>query len=225
MAEMLNESLKAQVTEALSPIQKPVEIVVFTSSLHLGDQEIGYQDETLALLKEVAALNPLLKVEQRSLLTDPEAQALGIRYAPTVLLREEGSGRGNVRFVGLPGGYEFGTLIEALRMLGTGESGLGERSQKEVAKITTPLHLQTFVTPTCPYCPRAVLTIYKLAFHNPQIVAEGIEANEFPQLSERYQISGVPDTLVTGTTTRRILGGQPERVFVEAALQAAGIQA
>ncbi|MBO1438651.1 thioredoxin family protein [Meiothermus sp. CFH 77666] len=217
----LDEKIQGQVREMLAPIQNPVELVVFTTSgIELPGQEVGLQDETLGLLKEVVALNPNLSLEQRSLHADPEAQALGLNYAPTILLREKGSNRSNIRFLGLPAGYEFSTLIEALLMLGTGDSKLGEKSQADLQKVTAPVRMQAFVTPTCPYCPQAVLATFKMAYHNPNVIAEGVEANEFPTLSRRYNISGVPDTIISGNTQQRILGGQPDRVFVEAAIKA-----
>lgn len=217
----LDEKMQGQVSEMLAPIQTAVELVVFTTSgIELPGQEVGLQDETLGLLKEVATLNPNLSVEQRSLHADPEAQALGLSYAPTILLREKGSQRNNIRFLGLPAGYEFSTLMETLLMLGTGETTLGEKSQADLQKVNSPVRMQAFVTPTCPYCPQAVLAAYKMAYHNPNVVAEGVEASEFPLLSRRYNISGVPDTIINGTTQQRVLGGQPDRVFVEAALKA-----
>lgn len=217
----LDEKIQGQVREMLAPIQNPVELVVFTTSgIELPGQEVGLQDETLGLLKEVVALNPNLSLEQRSLHADPEAQALGLSYAPTILLREKGSNRSNIRFLGLPAGYEFGTLMEALLMLGTGDSKLGEKSQADLQKVTAPVRMQAFVTPTCPYCPQAVLATFKMAYHNPNVIAEGVEASEFPTLSRRYNISGVPDTIISGNTQQRILGGQPDRVFVEAAIKA-----
>lgn len=223
----LDEKIQAQVREMLAPIQNPVELVVFTTSgIELPGQEVGLQDETLGLLKQVVTLNPNLSLEQRSLHADPEAQALGLSHAPTILLREKGSQRNNIRFLGLPAGYEFSTLLETLLMLGTGETKLGEKSQADLQKVTSTVRMQAFVTPTCPYCPRAVLATYKLAYHNPHIIAEGVEANEFPRLSRRYNISGVPDTIISGATQQRILGGQPDRVFVEAAIKAsAGVVA
>ena len=81
------------------------------------------------------------------------------------------------------------------------------------------VHLQTFVTPTCPYCPRAVLTAFRFAMVNPRIVAEGVEANEFPTLSQQNQISGVPDTIVRGDRETRVLGAQPEHAFAQALQQ------
>jgi glutaredoxin-like protein len=224
MEKMLPEQIQQQVREALSGLEHPVEIIVFKSGLisTLGQGEVGLQDEAAALLREVAELSDKLSVEERSILTDPEAQELGLTYAPTLLFREQGSSRSNIRFLGLPSGYEFSTLIETIVMLGTGQSELGERSKAEIESLSEPVRMQSFVTPTCPYCPKAVLTAYRFAFHNPKVIAEGIEANEFPRLSSQFRISGVPDTIISGQRQERVLGGQPDRVFVEAVLKASG---
>ncbi|MDX2007883.1 MAG: thioredoxin family protein [Meiothermus sp.] len=221
---MLPEQIQQQVREALSELTQEVEVVVFKGGLisTVGEGEVGLQDEALALLREVAELSDRVTVEERSLLTDPEAQALGLTHAPTLLFREKGSSRSNIRFLGLPSGYEFATLIETLVMLGTGRSDLGERSRAELEGLSEPVRMQSFVTPTCPYCPRAVLAAYKLAFHNPQVIAEGVEASEFPRLSGQFRISGVPDTIISGRRQERVLGGQPDRVFLEAVLKASG---
>src|SRR5690606_30645847 len=68
---------------------------------------------------------------------------------------------------------------------------------------------------------------FRFALVNPRIVAEGIEANEFPTLSSGYRISGVPDTIVEGgngkpVKTQRVLGAQPEHAFADALRQALG---
>lgn len=223
----LDQEVKEQVSQALKPVTNPVELVVYTASKLVlpGQEPAGLQEETLALLKEVAELSPHLSVAEKPIASDPEAALLGITRAPTILLREAGSTRTNIRFLGLPSGYEFSTLIETVVMLGSGQSGLGERSRVELGKLDSPVRMQVFVTPTCPYCPKAVLTAFNFAFLNPHVVAEGVEANEFPVLSDQYQISGVPDTVISGKTVERVLGGQPDRVFVEATLKAAGVAA
>lgn len=224
MEKMLPEQIQQQVREALSELTQEVEVVVFKGGLisTVGEGEVGLQDEAVALLREVAELSDKVTVEERSLLTDPEAQALGLTHAPTLLFREKGSSRSNIRFLGLPSGYEFATLIETLVMLGTGRSDLGERSRVELEGLSEPVRMQSFVTPTCPYCPRAVLAAYKFAFHNPQVIAEGVEASEFPRLSGQFRISSVPDTIISGRRQERVLGGQPDRVFLEAVLKASG---
>ncbi|PYR31192.1 MAG: glutaredoxin, partial [Acidobacteria bacterium] len=55
-----------------------------------------------------------------------------------------------------------------------------------------------------------------MAFANPNITAYAVEATEFPDLVRRYQVTGVPKTVVNEQV--EILGALPEDVFVEQAL-------
>lgn len=49
-----------------------------------------------------------------------------------------------------------------------------------------------------------------MALENPgMVLAEGVEAMEFHELSERYQISGVPDTIINDDAGR-VVGAVPE---------------
>jgi hypothetical protein len=70
--------------------------------------------------------------------------------------------------------------------------------------------MQVFVTPTCPYCPNAVLLAHQMAMENPGMIrAEGVEATEFPELSNRFGVSGVPQTTINaGAGT--VIGAVPE---------------
>ena len=56
-----------------------------------------------------------------------------------------------------------------------------------------------------------------MAFANPLITAYAVEATEFPDLARRYNVSGVPKTVVNETI--EILGALPQDAFVEQALQ------
>jgi hypothetical protein len=56
--------------------------------------------------------------------------------------------------------------------------------------------LQVFVTPTCPYCPPAVILAHKLAMESDLIRADMVEATEFPHLSMKYAVMGVPRTVI-----------------------------
>ena len=55
-----------------------------------------------------------------------------------------------------------------------------------------------------------------MAFANPNITAYAVEATEFPDLVRRYQVTGVPKTVVNEQV--EILGALPEEAFVEQAL-------
>lgn len=225
----LDTDTQAEIKKILEPILTPLELILYTAGpIVIPDQDApGLQNEARGLLQELTALSEKLSLVEKSLSTDLEAQTSGIKHAPTIVVREAGSSRTNIRFLGLPSGYEFRTLLETLLMLGSGQTDLGERVKGELEKITGPVLMQAFVTPGCPFCPKAVLTAFKFAFHNPNVVAEGIEANEFPTLAQRYRISSVPDTIITAQvngkpSSTRVLGAQPDRAFIEAALQVTG---
>jgi predicted DsbA family dithiol-disulfide isomerase len=56
-----------------------------------------------------------------------------------------------------------------------------------------------------------------MAYANPNITADAIEATEFMDLTRRYRVTGVPKTIVNDSV--EILGALPEETFVRAALQ------
>jgi predicted DsbA family dithiol-disulfide isomerase len=58
-----------------------------------------------------------------------------------------------------------------------------------------------------------------MAFASPQITATAVEATEFPDLARKYQVSGVPKTVVNDEV--EILGALPPDAFIEQALMAA----
>jgi predicted DsbA family dithiol-disulfide isomerase len=55
-----------------------------------------------------------------------------------------------------------------------------------------------------------------MAFASPNITAYAVEATEFPDLARRYQVTGVPKTVVNEEV--EILGALPQDAFVEQAL-------
>jgi len=55
-----------------------------------------------------------------------------------------------------------------------------------------------------------------MAFVSPNITAYAVEATEFPDLARKYQVSGVPKTVVNDQV--EILGALPQDAFVAQAL-------
>jgi hypothetical protein len=59
-----------------------------------------------------------------------------------------------------------------------------------------------------------------MAFANPHITAYAVEATEFPDLTRRYRVNGVPKTVVDGGQAEvEILGAIPQDDYIEQALQ------
>jgi len=58
-----------------------------------------------------------------------------------------------------------------------------------------------------------------MAFVGPNITAFAVEATEYPDLARKYQVSGVPKTVVAGGDGQvEILGALPQDAFIAQAL-------
>ena len=212
---MIGEKDRKTVKDRLAKLMKPVKAVVFTQEM-----ECQFCSETRELMQELAVLTDKLKVEVRDFLGDAaEAKRLGVDKIPAIALLGEGDKDYGVRFYGIPAGYEFVSLLESLEMVSKGDSGLAPATREKLKGLKKPLHLQVFVTPTCPYCPRAVVLAFKLAMESPLITASMVEATEFPHLANRYQVSGVPHTVI-GESPQPMIGAYPEPAAVDLILNA-----
>lgn len=211
---ILNDDIQGQVREALADLQAPVKLVVFTQG-EGGAVECQMCAETRALIEEVAALSDKVSVEVRDFVKDSEvAEAYGIDKIPAVAVVREGDEPADfgIRLFGIPSGYEFGTLIEDIRLASSGDPGLSEKTLEQLAQLTSPVAIQVFVTPTCPYCPRAVLLAHRLAMASDLITASMVEATEFPHLANRYQVYGVPRTVINDVI--HVEGAVPEAMLI-----------
>lgn len=165
---------------------------------------------TQELLEEVAALSEKLTLEIHTLAPQQRAAEIGLSEIPAILLK--GTNQGAVRFIGIPSGYEFGTLIEDLLEVSGGESQLQPRTIEVLDALTEPVHIKVFVTPSCPYCPQAARLAHAMASKSELVTSDVIEANEFPEMSNRYNVYGVPKTVVNETA--EFEGARPEEALV-----------
>jgi glutaredoxin len=110
--------------------------------------------------------------------------------------------------------------MEAIDLMSKGDSGLSPESRKKLKALAAPVNLQVFVTPTCPYCPHAVITAFRMAMESDRVTASMVEATEFPQLSNKYEVSGVPHTVI-GDSLQPMVGAYPEAAAVEMVIAAA----
>ena len=214
---MLDDHIRQEVTRFLEGLAGPVRLVLFTRE---SDCELC--PETRQLVEEVAALSDQLTVESFDFVTDAQkAAGMGIDKVPALAII--GAQDYGVRFYGIPSGYEFTSLLYTIRAVASGQPELSEAGLQALAGVNRPVHLQVFVTPTCPYCPGAVRLAHALAFASERVTADMVMANEFPQLSQRYAVMAVPKTVVTvGETVRSFEGAVPEPLFVAQVLAAAG---
>jgi glutaredoxin-like protein len=214
---MINERDRKKVGELLSRLKNPVKLVVFTQ-----ETECLFCLQTRELVEEVGGLSDKLSVEVLDFVSDAErAKALRADKIPAVAILGPGGKDYGLRMFGIPSGYEFMSLLEGIQLASSGESGLSPDSKSKLKGLGSPLALQVFVTPTCPYCPRAVVTAFRLAVESPLISAAMVESTEFPHLATRHQVSGVPHTVI-GDSLQPMVGAYPEAAAVDMIVAAAG---
>jgi thiol-disulfide isomerase/thioredoxin len=147
---LLDDKVRGQVRTALSGMTHPVRMVMFTQG-EGGALECEFCEQTRTLAEEVAALSDRITLEVRDFQADQDlAKSYGVDKIPAIVLLSDGSVPKDhgIRLYGAPAGYEFSTFIEDLRMLGSGAHGLGQATLQALAKLTSPVHIQVFVTPT-----------------------------------------------------------------------------
>ena len=204
----IEDKILDQIKDMFNTIDSEVTLHLFTQKDHCL-----LCNETLDLVEQVTAQSDKVILDHCECdINSEKAQKWKIERHPAIVV--EGKAKGLIRFYGIPSGYEFGSLIESIIMSGTDKgSDLDSTLVEEIEAIDKPLHLQVFVTPTCPYCPTAVLTAFKLAMLNENITADMVEATEFQELSMKYSVQGVPKTVINDNWD--VVGGVPPQTVME----------
>ncbi len=208
---LLKDGDRRKVAEYFGAIEHPVRIVMFTQSM-----ECDYCQMTRELLQELGALNSFITLEILDFVSDADqAEAFGVDKIPaTLILGDKDYG---IRFYGVPAGYEFMSLVEAIVDVGKRDHGLPDAILAQLERVDRPVRMQAMVSPTCPYCPRAVRTAHRFAMASDFITGDMVEITEFPQLAVKYGVQGVPNTIINDAES--VVGGLPEKDFAKAVLK------
>ncbi len=205
---LLNDEILSDVTAMMSELPNDVTLTIFTD-----DEECEYCPQIVQLLEEVSATSEKLQLEIFEIHQNADqAEALNINKAPAIaILGEKDYG---MRFFGIPSGYEFSTLLNSIQRASLGSSDLDTSTKSFLDGLTKPVNLQVFVTPTCPYCPRAAVLAMNMAVESDLVNADVVESAEFAELANQYNVMGVPLSVINGT--ERVEGAAPPQQIVEA---------
>ncbi|MBX8636532.1 MAG: thioredoxin family protein [Thermoplasmata archaeon] len=201
LVQMFNEELKG-----------PVKTVLFTSK-----SNCEYCDETEQLLSELSDISGgKITLEKHDFDQDRNiAERYGIDKTPAIVI-PFGNGTG-IRYYGIPGGYEFTSLIGDIVDVSSGSSKLPEDIRNRLKDVDRNVHIQVFVTPTCPWCPKAVRTAHQFAMENSSITSDMVEATEFPDLASSFSVMAVPKIVINGDISFE--GAMPEQTFLDYVLK------
>lgn len=203
----LKDAQQKQLKTLFEKLDNSVKLVFFTQEI-----ECQFCRETGQLLGEIVSLSDKITLETYNFALDKDkVERYKIDKIPAIVV--EGQKDYGIRFYGIPAGYEFTSLINSIMAVSSGKSGLSKGTRSIVSQLKSPVHIQVFVTLTCPYCPKAVEMAHKLAIESDLITADMVESSEFPHLVHRYSVMAVPKVIINESI--EFEGALPEKEFVE----------
>jgi glutaredoxin-like protein len=184
-----------------------VRILVFTQEI-----ECPFCKQARELAEEVGAFSNKIKVEVYDFVKDSEkAKEYQIDKVPAIAVL--GKKDYGIRFYGLAYGYEFRPFTESIINVSRGATNLSEETKKKLASIEKPVHIQVFVSLTCPYCPLVTSLAHQFAMESDLVRADMVDMGEFPHLVQKHNVMGVPKTVINEKT--EFVGAVPEELFVQ----------
>lgn len=149
MEKLLSDSIASQVRDVFKKqLKEPVRVLLFVSKDNCPGCE-----PTQQLLEEVVALSDQLSLSVHDMEAEPDLATLYrvSGNAPAIIIAARDGERISdlgIRYLGIPSGHEFSTLIQDLILVSGRDSGLTPQARNYIKGLTKPLHMQVFVTPT-----------------------------------------------------------------------------
>ncbi len=187
--------------DTLSYMVKPVRIDVFVGP------DCETCEDTITLVKVIADNAPEIKgkkaievrIFDKSKPEDlEEFKRQKVERVPTVTLLD-----GYIRYTGIPAEEEIKGFVETIMRISEDDSGLEESTKRALAALKNPVYIETIVTPSCPYCPYAVLLANMFAFESwkqgsKKVISDTVEAYENPDIADKYGVMSVPAIALNG---------------------------
>jgi alkyl hydroperoxide reductase subunit AhpF len=136
---------------------------------------------------------------------DVMAAAARVTVTPTFVWRHRIRPETVLRYQGAPTGYQFAMFVETLRALAVGGFEEEAGTAEALAGIGQAVSLTIYVSPTCPFSPRAVRVAYALALATPMVAATVVDVASFPEAAAAAGVTAVPHTVAA------LAGGEPRQ--------------
>lgn len=214
-SNILPDETKKILKDTFKALKENVLIEVFLKD-EKDDQFSAFTSE---LIKEIVKLTDKIKANFYKIDSEFTSQK-GITRAPTILIASD---KYKIRYTGSPIGEEGQTIIMAIMLVSTGSTIFPETAIKQLLELKDRRHIQVFVSPTCPYCPRQALNAISAALIMPELIeAEIIEMYENRDYIDKYHIITVPFTVINDVPIGT--GLKPPEIFAEEVLKLSSVE-
>lgn len=208
MEKLFSKEVSDQIQSILKDMTNPITIKLFV------DGACETCEETKQLLTETSALSDKITLIVTELADASEDLVkYDIEMTPSFVFLDKDNTYRGVKFNGIPAGHEINSFISAIMEMSGVEYKFSDDVLARIAKIKKPVDIKVFVTLSCPHCPGAVQTAHRIAMLNPNVKGQMIEAQTFPELSTKFNVSGVPKIVINGK--HELLGNQPIEAFLK----------
>lgn len=127
-----------------------------------------------------------------------EAEKYNVTRIPTILFLDDND-QVVIRYVAEPSGAELVPFIKSLQNF----SGVADYYKDQIVSNLRNMKkssVKLFITHTCPYCPQVVPIVNLFAtLSKGKIITEIIDINANQDIAMKYQIQGVPHTMINET--------------------------
>lgn len=119
------------------------------SPLVVVSSERSYYRETRDIVVDLASLSPKVRLDMLGYVAGSETAArYNVDKIPcTIVLGTDPTRHGLIRYFGVPSGYQFSTLVQAVIDVSRGRTDMPLDMARQVEGIQRPLRLEVFVTP------------------------------------------------------------------------------
>lgn len=211
---LFDDKVRKQIGDILSRLTERVNLLYFTQEM-----ECGICKDTHEFLNEFTALSDKIGLTSFDFVKDRDRAAhYKVDKIPAIVLLDKNDNDTGIRFFGLPGGYEINSFIQSIFEVSGLREPLPAKTAEALKKIDKDVHIQVFISLTCPYCPAAVSAAHRIAIENPKVRADMVDAGTFPQLAVKYNVSSVPKTVINERI--EIIGAEPIEKLIEEAAKA-----
>lgn len=207
---LFNKETREQLEKVLKVMKDNVNVLLFTDS-----EDCESCEDTHNFVEEISQLNHNIKFESFDVLKNKDVkEKYNVERVPTIILLDKDEKDHGIKFGGIPAGHEINSFVSGLIEVSGERETFPAEMMEELNKVDKKIDIKVFVTLGCPHCSGAVSKAHRLALQNDWINAEMIECATFPEMAEKYNVSGVPKIVINGS--KEIMGNQPMDKFVEA---------
>jgi len=168
----------------------PVKLKIFTEPEHCV-----FCNSVIELANKLVEINPKVQLDVCGCNAEhPTSKQYRVDKHPAIIIH--GKEEFNVRWFGIPIGFEFSIFIQDIVTASVGEPELDESIKTILKAIDRPVNIQVFTIPMCPKCPYMVRAAHDFAFFNKNITADAVDAYEFRELASKWHVLETPRTVI-----------------------------